>query len=128
MESTILLNASENTHFIEEEEKSRFIRNILEVLGVDANGQLSEYWEPNGILTVEGKIKLRSLLSSHDIQIIDNLGGEMKIYIKSEGHDKLIAEWKKCHYKLKKDPAQVDPNKRLYLEMTTSFWSFFDEE
>lgn len=118
--SILLLNSDENTRAIEDEEKSRFIYSILEVMGVP----VSDIWDPDSELTIENKIKLKSLLSAYNIKIIDFSDGELQVYVDNE----LIAEWKKCEYKLKRDLSEIDPKKKLYLEMKTNYWSIFDEE
>jgi hypothetical protein len=120
MKSTLLLNSNANTRAIEEEEKLRFVRSILEIMGVP----IDDFWAPDSILSVEDRIKLRSLLSSYNIKIIDDLDGGLQIYVDNQK----IAEWKKCEYKLKRDLSELDPTKQLYLEMQVDFWSIFEEE
>jgi len=66
---------------------------------------------------------LRNILTQYDLQIIDDLDGHLKVYLKNE----LMAEWFKCLYKLKKDLQVTDPKKRIYLEMEINCWSVFDE-
>lgn len=118
MKNIILLNSNENTKQVEEEEKTRFVRSILESIGLP----LEDLWDEEGYLSVENKIKLRGILSAHDIQIIDDYDGELQIYAAHQ----LIGEWKKCEYVLKKDLAQLDPSKKLYLEMHVNYWSVFE--
>lgn len=118
MKGIILLNSNENTGQVEEEEKSRFVREILETLGLP----IEKIWEDDNELTIEGKIKLRSILQTYSVQIIDSLDGELQIY----HEDQVIGEWKKCQYVLKKDPNQRDPKKKLYLEMHIDNWSIFE--
>ncbi len=119
MKSTLLLNSNENTRKVEDEEKSRFMRSILEIMGVP----IDEFWIPDQSLSVEDKIKLRSILSTYNIQVIDDLDGSLQMYVDGQ----LIAEWKKCEYKLRRDLSQLDPTKQLYLEMQVNFWSIFEE-
>ena len=119
MKSTLLLNSNENTRKVEDEEKSRFMRSILEIMGVP----IDEFWIPEQPLSIEDKIKLRSILSTYNIQVIDDLDGSLQMYVDGQ----LIAEWKKCEYKLKRDLSQLDPNRQLYLEMQVNFWSIFEE-
>jgi hypothetical protein len=121
MEATILLDKNEDTRKVEEEEKSKFIRNILGEIGLPVD----EFWvNPEKTLDVHEKIKLRQILNAYNIIIIDDLGGEMQIYVDND----LVAEWKKSSYKLKKDLRQINPNKRLYLEMKIDCWSIFEQE
>lgn len=119
MEGIILLNSNENTAKVEEEEKSRFFRSILEILGVP----ISDIWIEDKELTVENKIKLNSLLQSYSIKTVDSRDGELDIYVE----DNLIARWNKCRYILKRDLLELDPRKKLYIEMHTDFWSIFED-
>jgi hypothetical protein len=121
MKATILLDKDSDTRKVEEEEKSKFIREVLEQIGLPVN----EFWtDPNKILEVNEKIKLRQILNAYNIIIIDDLGGHLQMYVEND----LIAEWKKCTYKLKTDLRQINPNKRLYLEMNINAWSVFEKE
>lgn len=120
MKATILLNHDENTREIEEEEKMRFLRNILEEMNIP----ISNFWETDSLLMIEQKIKLRKILVDFGIQIIDDLDGNMTMYVDNEK----IAQWYKSTYKLKRDIKQLDPKKQLYLEMEINYWSLFDEQ
>lgn len=120
MESIILLNSNENTRQVEDEEKSRFVRDVLNSLGIDIEG----IWDEDGNLSIENKIKLRKLLSTFNIDIVAEPGGNLQIY---HENTYLIGEWKKPQYVLKKDLSQKDPRKRLYVEMRTNYWSVFEE-
>ena len=121
MKATILLDKDSDTRKVEEEEKSKFIREVMEQIGLPVN----EFWtDPNKILEVNEKIKLRQILNAYNIIIIDDLGGHLQMYVEND----LIAEWKKCTYKLKTDLRQINPNKRLYLEMNIDAWSVFEKE
>ena len=121
MKATILLNKDADTRQIEDEEKSKFIRNILEQIGLPVN----EFWvNPEKILSVEEKINLRQILNAYNIIIIDDLSGHMQMYVEND----LVAEWKKCTYKLKTDLRYINPSKRFYLEMNIDAWSIFEKE
>lgn len=124
MKATVLLNYNDNLKKAEEEEKSHFLRGLLEQFfeNTDVINQVQEIWGPDNYLSVEQKIKMRELLTTYGIQIIDDLDGNMKIYVDGE----LVAEWYKCNYKLKKDLLQIDHKKRFYLEMEISCWSVFE--
>jgi hypothetical protein len=123
MRATILLDHTENTKQVEEEEKSRFLRSILEQCGVP----IQEVWADESPLTVEQKIKVRGILAVYNMQVIDDLDGHMAIYLSSEGKNEKIAEWFKSTYKLKSDLSQLDRKKRLFLEMSVNCWSLFEE-
>jgi len=127
MKGTILLNYNENTHQVEEEEKTRFLREILTYCfeGIpQVADQIAEIWNTDGPLPAAQKVKLRNILATYDIQVIDDLDGHLKVYLK----DELMAEWFKCIYKLKKDLQVTDPRKRIFLEMEVNYWSVFEEQ
>lgn len=128
VEGTILLNYQEDTRQVEAEEKSRFLRGILEHCFQDIPEmlqQVSEVWgETIGDLPVEQKIKLRNLLANNSLQVIDDLDGRLKIYLEND----LIGEWDKVKYCLRKDLQVKDPKKRIFLEMNIKCWTCFDEE
>lgn len=123
MESVILLNSNENTQQVEEEERSRFVRGVLEALGLP----VEDIWDNDGTLSFENRVRLRSIISAYNIQVITSLDGEVQIYHqKDDGEDELIGEWKKPSYVLKQDYKAKDPRKKLYLEMKTNFWTLFE--
>lgn len=120
MKATILLNYNESTQQVEEEEQLRFIKSLLEQMDVP----IDEFWSTDSKLSVEQRIKLRGVLNTFGIQIIDDLDGHLQIYVDND----LIGEWHKCTYKLKRDLRQIDPKKQLYLEMEIDCWTLFDEQ
>jgi|SRR6185436_9306086 len=119
MQGTILLNYNENIHKVEEEEKNRFLKGLLDQMGIP----ISEFWSDDQPLSIDQKIKLRNLLITYSIQVIDDLDGHLTIYVEGE----LVGEWKKSTYKLKRDLSQIDPKKQLYLEMEINCWSLFED-
>jgi len=120
MQGTILLNYDENVKQVEEEEKSRFLKNLLEQMGVEVDS----FWTTETALSIDQRIKLRSILATYMIQVIDDLDGHMQIYVQ----DELCGEWFKSTYKLKRDLRQLDPKKQLYMEMTINCWTIFEEQ
>ncbi len=120
MKGTLLLNYDENTRLVEEEEKLRFLHDLLQQMGIP----IDEFWKDGTKLSIEQKINLRNILSTYNVQVIDDLDGHMQIYVDNE----IVGEWNKCQYKLKKDLRQIDPKKRLYLEMEINCWSIFEEQ
>lgn len=119
MKGTILLSRNENTKKVEEEEQYRFLRNLLEQIGLP----ISDFWSSDSILTISQKIKLREILTTYSIQVIDDLDGHVQIYVENE----LVAEWQKPTYKLKRDLRELDRRKQLYLEMSIDCWSMFED-
>lgn len=120
MKGTLLLNHNEDTKAIEEEEKNKFLYAILDQMGLP----VKEFWTNDSILTVDQRMKLRNILSTYNIDVLDDSDGHMQIYVE----DELIGEWYKCEYKLKKDLRQRDPRKQLYLEMQVNYWSIFEQQ
>jgi hypothetical protein len=119
MKTTILLSHTENTRQVEEEEKTRFLRSILEEMGVP----IQEIWEQDLPLTVDQRMKLRKLLVAYGIQTIDDLDGGLRIFVEGQK----VAEWMKPTYKLKRDLKEMDRRKQLYLEMSVDCWSLLEE-
>lgn len=120
MKGTLLLNYDENTKAVEEEERTRFLHSLLEQMGLPVN----EFWTGELNLSVDQRIKLRNILATYSVQVIEDLDGHMQVYVENE----LVGEWYKCSYKLKKDLRQIDPKKRVYLEMEINYWSIFEEQ
>lgn len=119
MKSVILLNANENTHQVEEEEKSLFVRGVLENIGLP----LENVWEGDDpLISLQAKMKLRQVLSSYDVLVVDDRDGGLQIYVDKD----MIAQWNKPSYILKKDHSQIDPKKKMFLEMHTDTWSVFE--
>lgn len=125
MKGTILLNHTENVRLIEEEEKLRFFHTLL----VEMDIPLDNIWEDDTPLSVDQKIKLRDILTTYRLQVIDDLDGHMQVFFTDDdGKVQLVGEWHKCTYKLKRDLSQRDPKKQLYLEMEVNCWSLFEEQ
>lgn len=116
MNYSILLDSTANTRHIEEQEKARFIRSILDCLDVNIQ------FDPEQPQTIEDKIALRAQLTKFKITVIEDLDGGMQIFA---NRDK-IGEWKKPKYKLKENVAERDPRKKVYMEMQVELWSSFE--
>jgi hypothetical protein len=114
-----LLNHNENTRKIEDEEKTKFLKCILEKMGVP----VQEFWTSDEPLSIDQRIQLRDILSTYGIQVIDSLDGLFQIYVSGE----LVAEFYKPRYALKIDLRQIDPRKRPYIEMNIEHWSVFED-
>lgn len=119
MKGTILLNYSESVRKVEEDERNRFLYCLLEQMGVP----IAEFWTIDDSLSAAQKMKLRNLLTTYDVRVLDDLEGNLEVYLENE----LVGEWHKCTYKLKKNLRELDPRKRLYLEMEVNYWSIFDD-
>jgi hypothetical protein len=126
MKGTILLNYNENVHQVEEEEKARFLKGFLGQCFEsvpDITNQIATIWVGDGPLPAAQKVKMRGILTTYGLQVIDDLDGHMQVYLENE----LVAEWFKCTYKLKRDLRVIDPRKRVYIEMEVNCWSAFDD-
>lgn len=117
MKAIVLLNHGENTKQIEAEEKTRFVKDILQQIGVPI-----DFWDTD-VLSKDQKTQLNLILLKYNIQVIDDSDGKLQMFVDNEP----IATWNKPTYKLKKDPGQLDRKKQLYLEMTIDCNSPFDE-
>lgn len=120
MKATLLLNYDEDTRAVEEEEKNKFLYDLLLQMGIPVD----DFWKDPSKLTVHQRMNLRNILSTYNIDVIDDLDGHMQVYVENE----LIGEWHKCYYKLKRDLRQINPKKQLYLEMEVNYWSIFEEQ
>lgn len=119
MNQIILINRND-IRSSEIEEQNRFIFSTLERAGVD----LSELDLPEDLnLSVEDKIKLRSFLNKFEIKIINQVDGEVTLYVQHQP----IAKWFKPKFVLKQDPNALERSERMYVEMHTNTWTVFDE-
>lgn len=118
MQGTILLNYDENLKKVEEEEQSRFLRTLIEQMGVPI-----DFWIEDAPLSVEQRSKLIEILHKYHIYIQNDNDGNIKVYVEKE----LVGEWNKCTYKLKRNYEEIDRKKQLYLEMNVDFWTVFDD-
>jgi len=119
MESTILLDSDENVVLVEAQESSRFIRSMLETMGID----LSEIWIDEK-LNIDQKIKLRHVLSQYQVKIIDDSNNTLNIYLNQD----LIAKWYKPTYVIRYDNSETDSKKRFFIEMKVKYESIFENE
>ena len=118
MKGVILLNSNENTKLVEEEEKARFVKGVLESIGIPVEG----IWAEDHSLTPQNRTRLRQMLASFNTLTVEDGDGGLKIYVDKE----VVADWKKPHYVLKRDLTQLDPKKKLFLEMHTEYWTVFE--
>jgi hypothetical protein len=107
----------EDAQITEIEERSLFIRSVLEQMGVP----LDDIWT-DILLSVEQMVMLRRLLLSIQIEIIDDGDRGTKIF----NNDILLAEWKKPRFILRIDNSSKKQAKKLYYEMIVE--TYFNEE
>lgn len=118
----IRLASKNNYRKVEEEWQYEFIYHVLSSIGIPQE-ILDSCFPEDGDLTVQNKITLRYHLDKYKVIIIDDCDGGIKIFVEKE----LVAEWKKCKFVLKEDIKEVDPFKRLYIEIKADIWTIFDE-
>ena len=119
MQATIFLNR-EDAAKTEQEERTLWVKDILLKIGIP----LDDIWPENNEFTVEDKIKFRKLMAKYDILILDDSDHGLEIYV----DDDIIARWNKPIYKLRIDNKQVDPAKKMFLEMNIDAVSIFDND
>ena len=110
----------EDAFAVEDEERSAFVRYVLEAAGIP----LENAWPENEDLTVQIKIQLRKLLAKFDVIVLDDGDHGTEIYV----GDDLIAQWHKPKYILHTDITQRERSKRTFYEMIIEYESVFDEE
>jgi hypothetical protein len=127
MKSILLLNYNSDIHQIEEEEKSAFIRSLLEKCfeNTPVIDQIRAIYETDEPLSVSKKMQLRNILTTYNIMITDEYrDDELRIYLDNEK----IGGFKKPTYKIVQDLQATDPKSKIYIEMRLDFWSSFDED
>lgn len=120
MRQTLLFNYGESFHAIEREEKQKFLRAILESLGID----VSNFWATNQEIDKAIYSNLKEVYSHYDISVLDYEDNKMEVYVEKE----LIARWEVIQYRIKEDHSVIDPRKRFYVEMIIDIFSTFIEE
>ena len=107
---------------IEEEEQNNFIYNILSQV-LDNTPEFEEVWFDEELDDITKKIKIKNILRKLNIEIL-KVGRGAEIYFENE----LVAVWYEPKYRKMMDLKQINPDKKIYLEMTLSYKSIFDEE
>ncbi len=106
-----------------EEEKLQFIVFVLESMGVDLEGCFPETLNQKEI-TVEHRIKLKEILEKYNISIINNKDKTFDVFLEKDK----IASWFKHWVELKKDFSEIDPKRRIYVEIHLECWSVYEEK
>ena len=106
---------------VEEEEMNKFVKSFL--LSMDLPN-IEEIWPDICLKSANEKLKLRSVLSKYEIEVISDGDRGVKIYLK----DELIAEWFKPNVILKKElQATKKPKDQYYYELKIKSSSIFEE-
>jgi len=114
-----------NFRTVEEEWQYEFVYYVLSNIGIPEE-ILDGCFPEEGIegFTVDHRIELRKHMNTFDVSIIDDRDNGITMYVEEQ----LIAQWKKCKFVLREDPREVDPAKRIYVEIHADVWTIFDEE
>jgi hypothetical protein len=104
---------------VEQEERNLFVKEVLFNLGVP----LDDIW-PDDQLSIEAKIKLRRVLSSLDLEIVDDGDRGVKVFHEND----LLAQWYKPKYILREELNHKTRTKHLYYEMQIKTESVFEGE
>lgn len=118
MQYTILLDRQEKLQNIEAQERNRFIKTMLESLGVPIE------FDPDATMEPEARYKFNQDLRKYNLHSVLAPDGSLQFFVEKD----LIGEWYKPNYKLKQDHSIPDRKKQLYLEMIVNFWTVFEEE
>ena len=96
---------------------------VLSQMGVDFGDSIPEDGDPDG-LTKFQQAKMRKILETNKIFILDNQDESLEIYVENE----LVGKWDRPHYTLKFDRSKINPKEKYYMEVDVFFGSVFDEE
>lgn len=127
MKTTIKVNR-EDIRQVEAEEQYNFVREVLKCI----NLPLEECYPASGLFedfTLEYKLKLRQVLSSFGVIILDDRDGGIEIYIdKPPIRNHLVAKWNKCTFELREDLSTINPRNRIYAVIYIDYWSEYEKE
>lgn len=126
MGSKTILSDREDIKNIEAEEQINFVFSVLQTSGVSEDKLEGCLTEEN--LSVKNKIIFRKLCEKEQISVVDNLDGSLKIYMKAEHQDVLVAEWFQPSYTLRIDNSVIDRSKRMFVEILFRWWTVFEDD
>jgi hypothetical protein len=121
----------DNYREVEDEWRWEFVFYVLSNMGIP-DEELEECLPEDGnYLEIEPKhkIALRKYMKKRDVTIVDDHDGGLKIYVyigELEEHI-MVAQWKKCKFVYKEDLKEIDPNRRVYVEVHADVWTSFGE-
>ncbi|HUU89536.1 MAG TPA: hypothetical protein VMX17_17520 [Candidatus Glassbacteria bacterium] len=113
---TVILVNRHEVREIEHEEKVRWLRSILEQIGVPLDN-----WPENP--SMENLRNMRTLLRKLEIDVINDSDDGLLIYFNNE----LVAQWVRPTYKMIEDSKEKDQRYRFYYEMHLNYSSVFDD-
>jgi len=107
---TVLLVNRHEAREIEYEEKVKWLRSILEQIGVPLDD-----WPESP--SMENLRDMRSLLRHWEIDVINDSDDGLLIYFNND----LVAQWIRPTYKMIEDPKEKDHRYRFYYEMHLNY-------
>jgi len=113
---TVLLVDRHEARKIEEEEKAKWIRSVLEKIGVPLDD-----WPENP--SMANLRKMRDLFRAAGIEIINDNCEGIEIYL----NDEMVAYWRRPFYKMVMDPRERDVRYKFYYEMHLQCDSVYDQ-
>jgi len=126
------LAARDNFREVEEEWRWEFVFHVLTSIGIPEEELEECVPEDGNFLEIEPKhkISLRKHMKKRNVTIVDDHDGGIKIYVYVDELEEqiMVAEWKKCKFIYKKDIKEIDPNKRIYMEVQADIWTSFEDE
>lgn len=117
----------EDIRSVEAEEQLNFVLSVLQESGISDEIIETCFTDGQVVLSIDNKIVFRKICEKNQISILDDTDGGVKIYIRSENKDVLIAEWYKPNYILRIDNSILDKSKRIFVEISTRWWTIFEE-
>lgn len=105
-----------------EEERLQFLVFVLDAMGIDLEGCFPDPLDPKQI-TVENRTKLSEVLNKFNVSVIDFKDRTFDLYLDKEK----IASWGKHWVELKKDFSEIDPKRRIYVNIHLDCWSVFEQ-
>lgn len=116
--SKTILSNREDVSDIEAEEQLNFVFYVLQASGIKEESL--EACLQDGF-SVRDKIKLRELCEREQISIVLEPDGSLRIYIRVDNQNELIAEWFRPIHTLRVDPPGI------YVEILFRWWSLSEE-
>lgn len=127
----IRLADREDIRVVEKEWQYEFMVYVLSRMGIDEEILEGCFPEDVNDFSVEHRMELRRCLKKELITILDDRDGGLKFYLEvKEGERRdfvMFAEWKKCRFNYRVDPTEIDPIKRMYVEIIADIWTIFEE-
>jgi hypothetical protein len=106
-----------------EEEKLQFLVFVLDSMGLNLEGCFPDPLNPKEI-TVDHRSKLFETLQKFNISVIDYADKTFELYLEKDK----VASWGKHWVELKKDLSEINPKRKIYVEIHLDCWSIFEQK